>query len=65
MVHGIQNDWFSYGVVLPNTIAHDVFGDGLWILRRAISDRVDWFLTFVNNMKEQKLQTNLEKVSSC
>lgn len=57
MKHGVQKDWFSCGVVLPNTISHSVFGDGLWIPRRAVSDRIEWFLKLAEGVKE-----NVEKV---
>jgi hypothetical protein len=50
--HGVQNDWFSCGVILPNTIAHNVFDDNIWIPRNAVLDRVNWFLKFVKGAKE-------------
>ena len=52
--HGIQTDWFSCGVILPNTISRNVFGDSVWIPRRAVSDRIEWFLKLVNGAKAQR-----------
>jgi hypothetical protein len=61
--HGVQNDWFSCGVVLPNTIAHNVFGDQIWIPRRAVLDRVNWFLKLVKGVADKE-DVNNRKVSS-
>ena len=56
--HGVQNNWFSCGVILPNTIAHNVFSDHIWIPRRAVLDRVNWFLKLVKEVKAQKEDIN-------
>jgi len=67
MKHGIQKDWFLCSVVLPNTISHNVFGDGLWIPRQAVSDRIEWFLELVEGMKEniEKADNHEPKVWHC
>jgi hypothetical protein len=60
LTHGSQNDWFSCGVVLPNTIAHSIFGDSIWIPRRAVLDRVNWFLTLAKGVKTEKCTPDLD-----
>ena len=57
--HGIQNDWFSCGVILSNTIAHNVFNDDIWIPRNAVLDRVNWFLKFAKRDKEPKRTSDI------
>jgi hypothetical protein len=52
--HGIQTDWFSCGIIVPNTISHKVFGDNIWIPRRAVGDRIDWFLKLAKGVKGQR-----------
>ena len=42
--HGNQDDWFSCGMLLPNTISHAVFGDDIWVQHDAALDRIRWFL---------------------
>ncbi|KAM6488976.1 hypothetical protein JOM56_015612 [Amanita muscaria] len=51
--HGIQDDWFSCGIILANTISHAVFGDTLWTPQRAVSDRIQWFLTLAQDMRSR------------
>lgn len=54
MTHGIQNDWLSCSVILPNTIVHSVFNDSIWIPRRAALNRVNQFLKFAKGVRELK-----------
>ncbi|KAM6495644.1 hypothetical protein JOM56_008350 [Amanita muscaria] len=49
--HGAQRDWFSCGIIFANTISHAVFGDTLWTPQRAVSGRIQWFLTLAQDMR--------------
>jgi hypothetical protein len=44
LVHGIQHDWHSCGIVLSNTIAHTVKGTPLWEQHQYILEWIGWFL---------------------
>lgn len=56
--HGYQDDWFSCGIVLPNTISHAVFGDKIWIQRNAAMDRIKWFLRLCGGDRDVKSQVS-------
>ncbi|KAG0694658.1 hypothetical protein DFH29DRAFT_755847, partial [Suillus ampliporus] len=43
--HAMQNDTFSCGIVMANTIAHGALGDELWELKKRSSARAMWFIT--------------------
>lgn len=51
--HGIQQDSFSCGVVVSSTIKHAVFGHGIWIARRAVLERIEWFLRLAKGCKQE------------
>ncbi|GLB37775.1 hypothetical protein LshimejAT787_0408260 [Lyophyllum shimeji] len=42
--HGIQLDSYSCGILVANTIAYAVFAAPLWFARRAILERLEWFI---------------------
>lgn len=44
MAHGVQLDWHSCGIVLPNTIAHAIQATLLWEQHQHIWERIQWFL---------------------
>ena len=47
MPHGRQNDTFNCGPVTSNTIAHFIFKEPVWNVKKAIHHHVQWFLRFV------------------
>jgi hypothetical protein len=42
--HGDQNDSFSCGIIMANTIVHAAFNVPIWIPRQAVQERVQWFI---------------------
>lgn len=55
--HGEQDNGFDCGICCNNTVAHDVFGDELWIPRLVSQSRVRWFLKLLEY--ERKPEVNL------
>lgn len=47
LVHGVQNDSFSCGILLSNTISHAIFHTPIWIPRQGVFERVSWFVELV------------------
>lgn len=46
--HSKQPDGFSCGIIAPNTIAYNVFGDILWNVSRRALERAQWFNLFAS-----------------
>ena len=40
MVHGVQHDWHSYGIIIPNTIAHAIKATPLWDQNQYVQERI-------------------------
>ena len=49
MAHGEQLDWHSCGIVVPNTIVHDIKGTPLWEQRYYALERIRWFIRLGSN----------------
>ncbi|KAF5326015.1 hypothetical protein D9611_000001 [Ephemerocybe angulata] len=44
LVHGVQEDGYSCGLVTANTIEHELFQDALWTPNDAVRHRLSWFM---------------------
>lgn len=48
LVHGNQNNYTDCGILAANTVAHDIFGDELWVPGNQTLERLRWFLCLGN-----------------
>jgi hypothetical protein len=49
MDHGEQHDGTSCGIILPNTIAADIFGDEIWEQKHAAGARANCFIRLMHS----------------
>lgn len=42
--HGRQADWTDCGILVANTIAHDIYGGEIWTTKHKTFAQVRWFV---------------------
>lgn len=61
MDYGVQQDGISCAITTANMISHEIFGDPLWNVSRAVDERVQWF----NRLAKWQIQVLVSDNDNC
>lgn len=53
MIHGVQKDSYNCGIIAPNTVEVQVFGDPVWTESNQVLERVKWFIRLAKSFGNQ------------
>ena len=61
MDYGVHQDGISCAITTANMISHEIFGDPLWNVSRAVDERVQWF----NRLAKWQIQVLVSDNDNC